>query len=438
MGRVARRYPQGRFFLRTPTKVDEEKLYPIYLCYFCGGKKIRQSTSIMSMIKDWNQSANHGIGELRASYGVDFRKKNQQLQKLLRKVDGRIFDYVEQNDEISPDIIQGFIYGDDRPLRADKGQTFVAYALDILEKQYKGHKIRISTYKNSVSILNQFTFFLSEKEGEKEGELYVSDITEVIVHDFLVWGLERGRKTNTVEKYLETISKVCKLASEEGLLCKTSAQAIANIVLEDSLDDTSSRSIKYLPPEVMSIFVNIDTSVISNKIADVLDMFKFSYLSCGLRISDIITLRWSDIDFKKKDLRKIQVKTRGRNIIPLTDEALEILEKWKGRHKVFVFGQLPDNFELKDEEKLRTRRNSITSTINKQLEIISMKAQLGKKVTFHIARHSWAVSALEQGMQMSMISSLLGHTSTAITEKVYAEFRQETKAEAVRNLKLCL
>ena len=49
MGRVARKYPQGRFFLRTPTKVDEGKLYPIYLCYFCGGKKIRQSTSIMAM-----------------------------------------------------------------------------------------------------------------------------------------------------------------------------------------------------------------------------------------------------------------------------------------------------------------------------------------------------------------------------------------------------
>jgi integrase len=53
-----------------------------------------------------------------------------------------------------------------------------------------------------------------------------------------------------------------------------------------------------------------------------------------------------------------------------------------------------------------------------------------------MARHSWAVAALEQGMQMSMISSLLGHTSTAITEKVYAEFRQEAKAEAVRNLKI--
>lgn len=438
MGRIARKYPTGRFFLRTPAKVDEEKLYPVYLCYFCGGKKIRQSTSIMAMIKDWNQNANHGIGELRASYGSDYKKKNQQLQKLLRKVDGNIFDYVEQNGKISPDIIQGFICGDDRPLRADKGRNFVTYALDILEKQYMRHKTRISTYKNSVSILNQFNIFLSEKGSEKEDELFIGNITEELVRDFLVWGLKRGRKTDTVEKYLETISKICRQASDNGLLCKASAQAIADIAIEVNLDDSLARSIKYLTTAEISKLVNIDRSIISNKQADVLEMFKFSYLSCGPRISDIITLRWCDIDFEKKELCKIQVKTHGRNIIPLTDEALKILKQWRGRHNIFVFGLLPDDFDLKDEERLRTRRNSITSTINKRLENISKKAQLSKKVTFHMARHSWAVSALEQGMAISMISSLLGHSSTMVTEKVYAEFRHDAKAEAVRNLKLDL
>jgi len=390
------------------------------------------------MAKDWNQDANHGIGELRASYGSDYRKKNLQLQKLLRKVDGSIFDYVEQNGEISPDIIQGFIYGDDRPLRADKGQGFVAYALEQLEKQYMRRKIRISTYKNSVSILNQFKNFLNDKECEQKGELFVGNITEDIVRDFLVWGLERGRKIDTVEKYLETISKICKQASVDGLLCKASALAIADIILEDSLDDSSTRSIKYLTQEEISKFVNIDRSLISDKNVDVLKMFKFSYISCGLRVSDIITLRWSDINFEKKELCKIQFKTRRRNIIPLTDDALKILEEWKGRHNIFVFGLLADDFDLKDEETLRTRRNSITSTINKQLKNISKKVQLEKKVTFHMARHSWAVSALEQGMQISMISSLLGHTTSSTTEKAYTRFRLEAKAEAVNNLKFNL
>ena len=435
MARVARKYPTGRFFLRTPAKIDEEKLYPVYLNYFCGGKKIRQSTDIRCMVKDWNPDANHGIGELRESYRTDYRKKNGKLQKLLRKVDSNIFEYVEQNGEISPDIIQDFICGDDRPLRADKGQSFVAYALDVLGKQYKGHKIRISTYKNSISILNQFTNFLSEKEGEKGGELYVGSITEELVREFLVWGLDRGRKTDTVEKYLETISKICKHASVDGLLCKTSAQTIADITMEKNIDDNARKSIKYLTTEEMTKLAQIKNSFTINRQVEILDMFLFAFIACGLRISDIITLRWCDIDFTKKELDKIQVKTRGRNIIPLTDEALEILRKWQGKHKVFVFGLLPDKFDLKNEEKLRTRRNAITSTINKSLESISKKAQLDKKITFHMARHTWAVNALERGMSISMISSLLGHSCTMVTEKAYLEFRNDTKAEAVRILK---
>ena len=77
---------------------------------------------------------------------------------------------------------------------------------------------------------------------------------------------------------------------------------------------------------------------------------------------------------------KIQVKTRGRNTIPLADEAFEILKQWRGRHNIFVFGLLPDDFDLKDEERLRTRRNSITSTINKRLENISKKEAYLKRL----------------------------------------------------------
>lgn len=435
MARVARKYPTGGFFLRTPAKVDEDKLYPVYLNYFCGGKKIRQSTDIRCMVKDWNPDANHGIGELRASYGTDYRKKNGKLQKLLRKVDSNIFEYVEQNGKISPSIIRGFISGDDRPLRADKGQSFFTYALDLLEKQYKKRKIRISTYKNSVSILNQFKIFLCDNECEMNSEFFVGDITDKVVRDFLAWKLDQGNKTDSVKKNLEVINKICRQASEEGLLCKASAQTIADITMEKNIDDNARKSIKYLTTEEMTKLAQIKNSFTINRQVEILDMFLFAFIACGLRISDIITLRWCDIDLNKKELDKIQVKTRGRNIIPLKDEALEILHRWQGLHEVFVFGLLPDDFNLKDEEMLRTRRNSITSAINKRLQGISENAQLDKKVTFHMARHSWAVTAFEQGMSISMISSLLGHTSSAITEKVYAEFRQDTKAEAVCNMK---
>ena len=433
MGRIARKYPTGRFFLRMPAKVDEEKLYPVYLCYFCEGKKIRYNTNIMSKKNDWNQNANHGIGELRAAYGADYKKKNQVLQKILRRIDSQIFDYVEQNGVITSDIIIAFLNGDDKPLRSDKGMSFTAYASDLLEKQYTKNKIRISTYKNSVTIINQFRKFM---DSNNISEIFIGDITENLVRNFIAWGLERGRKTDTIEKYLETVCKICRQATADGLLPREPLQAIADITLAKSIDDNTHRKIKYLTTNETGELVKLNYKLADPKQNAILDMFLFAYYACGLRISDIITLRWCDIDYNKKELDKIQVKTRGRNIIPLTDEALEILHRWQDQHEVFVFGLLPDDFNLKDEEKLRTRRNSITSAINKTLETISKKAKLSKKISFHMARHSWAVTALEQSVSISMISSLLGHTCTAITEKVYAEFRQEAKAETVRNIKL--
>lgn len=96
---------------------------------------------------------------------------------------------------------------------------------------------------------------------------------------------------------------------------------------------------------------------------------------------------------------------------------------------------LPENFDLNDEEELRIRRNSITATINKSLQRISEIAQIDKKVTFHMARHSWAVNALEQGIPISMLSELMGHSCVEITEKVYAQWTQNAKAETVSKLK---
>ena len=430
MGKTARLFPTGRFMLRTPKTTDKQQAYPIYLYYYCGGKQIRESVGFSTKVVDWNSNA----GELRASYGTDYKKRNDYLHRLLKKMDGNIFEYAQKNGYITPSVIKTLLSGDNTLLREDKGADFLDYAREVLKKKYDHKKIRVSTYKNGITNINQFEKFLKSRE-DVDNDIFIGDITEEIVRDFLFWELNRNRKQETVEKYLDTISKVCAYASEHGLLTKTVAQAIAAIELEHGIGDDTSKSIKYLTREELGRLVHLDRNTLSKRQTEIVDMFLFSFYACGLRISDIITLRWCDIDLVKREIDKTQVKTRGRNFVPLTEDALKILETWKGKHKVFVFGFLPDNFDLKDEEELRIRRNSITATINKSLRRISEIVQIDKKVTCHIARHSWAVNALEQGMPISMISELMGHSSVEITAKVYAQWTQNAKAETVRRLK---
>ena len=59
-----------------------------------------------------------------------------------------------------------------------------------------------------------------------------------------------------------------------------------------------------------------------------------------------------------------------------------------------------------------------------------------KKLNFHMARHSFAVLALNGGLAMSVVSRLLGHGSTDVTEKVYAKFLPETLASEVEKIKV--
>lgn len=56
-------------------------------------------------------------------------------------------------------------------------------------------------------------------------------------------------------------------------------------------------------------------------------------------------------------------------------------------------------------------------------------------VLSHAARHSFAVFALNKGLSMSVVSRLLGHGSTDVTEKVYAKFLPETLSAEVARLK---
>lgn len=56
------------------------------------------------------------------------------------------------------------------------------------------------------------------------------------------------------------------------------------------------------------------------------------------------------------------------------------------------------------------------------------------RVLFHVARHSFAFFALNKGLSMSVVSRLLGHGSTDVTEKVYARFLPETLSNEVARL----
>ena len=151
-----------------------------------------------------------------------------------------------------------------------------------------------------------------------------------------------------------------------------------------------------------------------------------------MRISDIITLEWKSINFEKREIRKVIYKSDRILTIPLNDGAMSILKRWRERDLGrFVFGLLSDDFDLSDEEELKRKRLNKNRAIQTSLKEIGNKIGLPFNLTMHVARHTFAVMALNRGVDVHVISLLMGHTSVLVTEKVYAQFLPSTLHDEV-------
>ena len=154
MGRPKRLYPLGKYRLRTPKESDKNKAYPIELEYTWNRQIIRKTTNVFVKETDWNQNGNQGRGEIRVSYGSEYKRLNQLLLARVDRIDSMLAEYNEKHpNQITADIISGFLA--DKPLtRPDQGKDFVEFTLERLYSEYSRNKIGRSRYENGKAVVN--------------------------------------------------------------------------------------------------------------------------------------------------------------------------------------------------------------------------------------------------------------------------------------------
>ena len=92
-------------------------------------------------------------------------------------------------------------------------------------------------------------------------------------------------------------------------------------------------------------------------------------------------------------------------------------------------GLRPTSFDLNDEAELKRQRINRNTPIKTSLHEIGRKLDLPFSLSFHVARHTFAVLSLNRDknpLSVHVISRLLGHSSLLVTEKVYARFLPKT------------
>ena len=443
MGKVSRPFPTGHFRLNPKRKASPDTPLVIQLEYVINCRPIRRSTGYSVKPSDWDKKGNKGIGGVKASYGVDYRNLNQRLVKLINETDRRFEEYCEKNpNKLSWDI--GVAIVDKAPeSRDDKGIDFREYVEELLLNERNRNKIGQSVYKNGLCGMNIFSEFLrSKKLGTfAPDKIFVSEISIDLIEKYISWRREvKENSDDTINHALTPILKGARKAAMDGYIPQTLNEAIQGmrIITSKSLENDDKSGEKHLSKSPVNQILEWYKNDTEPRRKEYLEMFFFAMHACGLRFVDVLTLQWSNIDFKKKTISKIQVKTKNRNTIPLTPAAIKILNKWKKKNgdRRFVFGLLPDEFNLDDREAMYKARITKIRSVNQSLEIVGEKVGLPFVLSFHAARHTFAVQALNQGVTMTLVSQLLGHSSTEMTERVYAHYIPETLSKALLKVEL--
>jgi site-specific recombinase XerD len=138
--------------------------------------------------------------------------------------------------------------------------------------------------------------------------------------------------------------------------------------------------------------------------------FSVAY-GCGLRASEVAALKIADIDSQRMVIRIEQAKGRKDRYVMLSPHLLDLLRAWwrQAHPRGWLFeGQNPVN-------PITTRQ------LNRALQAAVEMADIGKRVSMHTLRHSFATHLLEQNTDIRVIQVLLGHkklTTTALYTQV--------------------
>ncbi|WP_300569027.1 site-specific tyrosine recombinase XerD [Flavobacterium sp.] len=262
--------------------------------------------------------------------------------------------------------------------------------------------------------------------------------------------IERGLSKNSIENYVLDIEKLCAFLDENQIdispikIQEETVQQFIYDIAKKVNPRSQARTISglksffnylifedYRPDNPMEL---IETPRLGRKLPDTLNIEDIDKLisaidlsskegernramletlySCGLRVSELVTLKISDLFFDEGFI-KITGKGNKQRFVPISDLTQKYIEFYKNGVRVHLPIQKghEDTLFLNRRGKQLTRAMIFTIIKNLAVEI-----DLNKTISPHTFRHSFATHLLENGADLRSIQLMLGHESITTTE----------------------
>jgi len=388
-----------KYYLKKPASLevlDNQTKYKIYGRLIINRKKAEFFTNFSVTINDWDIEK-------------DCLKNNVIIKEDLVDYEQSILNirrnFIAQGIKPTASQIITAFKNKDNPTESSKVLNFFQKCLNDMDNEKRISRGTILHYKGTHAALKSFCISIN-KEQITIGDI---DYTFIKKYDYFLakdykTEPEKALARNTINKYHSRFRTILNIAIKENMINNNPYQSFP-------LKNTKSNR-TYLSPDELIKFKEADIGY--NKSLDrIRDIFLFS-CNTGLRFSDAMKLKMTDIKRNNENKQYIEIvstKTKEDVLLPLTREAIDIIDKYESFND-----RLVHDFILPQISNQK---------FNTYLKVIGNIANIDKDITHHVARHTFATIALNKGIPIEVVQKLLSHTDIKTTQ-IYAKLLTET------------
>lgn len=420
-------------------KPSKNQTYAVLLRITQNKKHKRIKTSIaVNKKSDFNKDAKQGnwIRQREPNYEVWNETLAQELEKARKTYQELKEDGLATTEKIAAEMTAG-----------ERTFSFLQYAKQRTKEIYDAGSYR--NWKKYNGFCNKLEAYLKEKKSK---DVTFAELTPAFLSKFEVYmhslrnEREPDRKLhpNTIQVNFNIFKTLVKRAIEvEGLM-----KPEKNPFLSFSYKGVSTTKDKLDEAEIEKI-ISLDLEV-GTLLWHCRNYFLFSFYCAGVRVGDLIQLRWGNIttdgrlhyqmgkNHKDRDLGLVE---QAQNIlshyyqegVKATDYIFPLLDASEPYAKA-ISQEEKDTLPTELKIKLFNQISSKNALINKYLKKLAKMAEIEKKLSFHISRHSFAKVAKQKGTDNALLKDLLAHSSVKITEGYMGSFDTAENDRALQHI----
>lgn len=390
-------------------KPNREGLYPLAIRITKNRKSTYQYIGHYIELEDWDEK---NIRVKRSNSNFD--NLNSLLSQKLSEANKVLITLQSGNKDASANQIKKEIYS------SVNSSTFFELAQEHLDDLESSDKLnRLSTDKAWVSFIIKFN---------KTKQLSFQEIDERFLKKLM---LNLKVKHSLSETSIMNILVFIRLLFNRAIKYK---------IVSRELYPFGTDKIKIRFPETSKVGLNIreiqrieNLTSLSPIEVHTRNVWLFSFNFAGMRISDVLQTRWSDIYDNRLHYR--MHKNAKLLSLKIPEKVLKILDQYKDDKRSdddFVFPELK-KADPENAKDMYNKRKTATKRLNTNLKSISKKAKINKKITTHIARHSFGNIAGD-AIHPLMLQKLYRHSDLKTTLNYQANFIHKEADDALNSV----